>query len=300
MTKSHAAIVAVGAILLTAPAASQPQFRAGTEVVTVDVLVRTGNVPVTDLRASDFELRDNGVVQQIEVSRANALPVDLTLLLDVSSSVRSAVNSFKSDIRQLGQFLRPRDQVRLLAFSGTTTRVFGFQPGNAPLSFEGLQEATGTTALDDALMLSMAWAPEAQRRHLVAVFTDGGENGSVIERGDLLAAAARAPGLMYVAMPRPIDGPVVRGATGATFSFTTQGGATLRATAEATGGGLIISERSSRILDGFQTVFQTFRSGYVLYYTPRGVARPGWHELSVTVTKPGKYEVHARKGYAGG
>jgi hypothetical protein len=79
-----------------------------------------------------------------------------------------------------------------------------------------------------------------------------------------------------------------------------QGHDTLVSVAEATGGSVIISEKSSRILDGFKLVFETFRSGYVLHFTPRGVGREGWHDLTVTVTAPGKFDVHARKGYAGG
>ena len=48
--------------------------------------------------------------------------------------------------------------------------------------------------------------------------------------------------------------------------------------------------------------FDEFRTGYVLAYTPKGVKREGWHEIRVEVKKPvpGKLEIRARKGYAGG
>jgi VWFA-related protein len=280
---------------LASPLAAQEPFRARTEVVAVDVLVRLANAPVTNLTAGDFELRDNGVVQQVDVISADRVPVDLTLVLDMSFSARFLVDRFKDDVRQIAELLRRDDRVRLLAFGSTTVEVFGFQPGNAPLSFERLQPL-GVTALDDALILALAWVPEPRRRHLVAVFTDGLDNQSLIERRDLLVAATRAPALLYAAMPRPIAGTNAK----ASGSYLSEGGDTLRTAAESTGGGLIISERSSRVLDGFKTVFETFRSGYVLHYTPRGVERSGWHELSVTVKRAGKYEVHARKGYSGG
>ena len=66
--------LALSLLLLTAVASAQPDdpsvstqsFRAGTEGVVVDVVVRDGRGrPVTDLTASDFELFEDGVPQEI-------------------------------------------------------------------------------------------------------------------------------------------------------------------------------------------------------------------------------------------
>lgn len=291
----------VAVALVCAPRlGSQAPFRARTEIVTVDVLVKSRNLPVTGLTASDFELRDNGIVQQIDAVAAEAVPVDLTLVLDVSGSTWSLVDGFKADIRQIARLLRPQDQVRLLAFAGTTVQVFGFQPGDVELPLDRLDGGTGGTALDDALTLALAWVPEPKRRHLVAAFTDGGENASLVDRPALIAAATRAPALLHVVLPRPVSGAYSSSAGVLHLMPVTQGHNSLLAVAEATGGSLIVSEKSSRILDGFKLVFETFRSGYVLLFTPRGVGREGWHDLTVTVTTPGTFDVHARKGYAGG
>ena len=44
-------------------------------------------------------------------------------------------------------------------------------------------------------------------------------------------------------------------------------------------------------------ILDEFRSSYVLRYTPRGVDRPGWHEIDVRIVRPGSFTVRARKGY---
>jgi hypothetical protein len=47
----------------------------------------------------------------------------------------------------------------------------------------------------------------------------------------------------------------------------------------------------------FRRVLDDYRSGYVLQYVPDGISPAGWHEITVTVTRPGKYDIRARKGY---
>ena len=51
--------------------------------------------------------------------------------------------------------------------------------------------------------------------------------------------------------------------------------------------------------DAFQRILDEFRSSYVLQYTPRGVDRPGWHEIDVKVTRSGSFGIRARRGYEG-
>jgi hypothetical protein len=38
----------------------------------------------------------------------------------------------------------------------------------------------------------------------------------------------------------------------------------------------------------------------MLRYSPQGVPAAGWHEIVVTIARPGKFDVRARGGYEGG
>ncbi len=66
---------------------SGPSSTARPTLVTVSVSVRSASKPVAGLKASDFELKDNGVLQSIESFSVETLPIDVTLLLDLSRSV---------------------------------------------------------------------------------------------------------------------------------------------------------------------------------------------------------------------
>jgi hypothetical protein len=58
---------------VTAPTtgARQQTFRSGVDLVRVDALVTDGKRVVTGLKAGDFELRDNGVLQTIDGSASS-------------------------------------------------------------------------------------------------------------------------------------------------------------------------------------------------------------------------------------
>jgi hypothetical protein len=102
-----------GAVLATLtsaslPAQAPPRFSSGTAAVRVDVLVTVGNRPVTGLRASDFALRDNGVLQRITDVSQETLPLSVFCVLDVSGSVigKPRVAHARCDARGSGR----RDQ----------------------------------------------------------------------------------------------------------------------------------------------------------------------------------------------
>ena len=84
-------LVAASVVVLmggaVAPSAQQPTFSAKREAVRVDVLVTDRGKVVTGLGASDFEVRDNGVLQTVELVSFQQIPLNVFLAFDVSSSV---------------------------------------------------------------------------------------------------------------------------------------------------------------------------------------------------------------------
>ena len=73
---------------LAAQQAPQVTFRSNADVVAVDVAVHDANKAVNALAIPDFELRDNGVVQTIASVTFGTLPIDVRLLVDLSSSIQ--------------------------------------------------------------------------------------------------------------------------------------------------------------------------------------------------------------------
>ena len=285
----------VAAASAAAPAAKNPQnpqnplYRANTDLVPVYVSVRGGGGTVGALQSSDFELTDRGVVQTVTVVSSDAVPIDVTLVVDTSRSVINSLPLFRSEVQAIVGQLQPDEQIRLITFD---TEVRQILPMQAPSERPPVQQIQlgDTTSLADALVLALARARRSDRRHLVFVFTDGYDTASILGYGALPELASHTDSIIHIALVRPSgsDLPSV-GAIGA-----------LTAAAARTGGSLYQpTQNLGGIVSAFQRAIEDFRHSYVLAFMPTGVPGPGWHDISVRVMKQGNYDIRAREGYFG-
>jgi len=281
------AVLAAGALL----SAQQGQvFRAETEGVSVNVSVRDAGKAVTGLKTADFDLRDNGVRQSIETLSVETLPIDVTLLLDVSRSVEGTrLDRLKSSVGETAHLLRPEDRLQLIAVQHWLHLIFPFQPGGSQPPVDALT-AAGGTALFDGIAAALMVPVEADRRRLVIAYTDGQDTISALSLASLRDVAGFSDSVLQVVVP------TIR--IGANRPTQTPGAPGLSDLASRTGGQLFLMNVTEQITDAFKQAIGDFRTSYVLRYVPVGVAHGGWHDLDVKVVS-GKYEVRARKGYGG-
>ena len=90
--------------------AQQPIFRAGTDLVRVDVTVmQRGDEPVTDLRIADFEITEDDVPQTIETLKFlnvdGTRQSDLNEPLEIRSKEHAMLEAAREDVRLFGIFL---------------------------------------------------------------------------------------------------------------------------------------------------------------------------------------------------
>ena len=265
-----------------------PTFRTGTASVAVDVAVRRGNVPVAGLTAADFELFDNDVSQQIESVSVEAVPIDISLVVDTSRSVVGNFRSFRNEVRRFAQMLRPVDRVRVVSFGSAVQELVAMQPASEPLNLDALQPG-GATSSNDGLFYGLLWPAELDRRHLVIAMTDGVDSYSTLTSASVIDVAERASAVFHVIL---VDG----------FAPTTtweKGSREAVVEAARRSGGAV--HDLGRAAGDFKRIFDDFRASYVLRYTPQGVAREGWHDLNVRVRAPdtSKMTIRARRGYWG-
>lgn len=105
--------------VLSAQQPAQPVFRAGVELVTVDVVATTGSgAPVHDLKASDFELFEDGVPQPIrtfEFINFSAPPPGRIVPPDVFTNELEPGGIFAVVVDEIGMQVDDVQQVRRVA-----------------------------------------------------------------------------------------------------------------------------------------------------------------------------------------
>jgi VWFA-related protein len=304
------AVFALSAISLAAQSQTPPTFRTRADAVTVNVSVQRGNRPVEGLNASDFTLLDNGVPQTVVTTSMGEIPLDATLVYGVGLWSSGNVRQFRTDAGRMASLLGPTDRLRVLEYGPRVLEVFPLQPIRGELVSAHLDQfrasATsitgGWTALYDALVAALILPTSPERRQLVVAFYDGYDTISVTSPARLQAVAARTEAVLHVQLFQRTVPTIVRGVLGP-FPFYLNGLSDpdedqIVTVAQTTGGGAYGAGLLGRsMVEFFTNVLTDYRRGYVLQYTPSAVASEGWHEIDVKVTKPGKYDVRARRGY---
>jgi Ca-activated chloride channel homolog len=285
MTRGMAACVLpvlLGTALVASP--QTPTFSSRLEAVRVDVLVTEEGKPVRGLRPSDFDIRDEGVSQTVDLVSFEEIPLNIVLALDVSDSVSGdRLDHLRGAGRAVLGRLTKIDQAGLVSFNNAVEVRADLTP-DASRVLAALDEVrpTGETALFDgsyaAMVLAQSPGP-AVRRGLVIVFTDGADTISWLTPERVLDVSRRADAVVY--------GVIVRSRNKASF---------LHELSDRTGGGMVEIESTKDLADRFVAILDEFRQRYLVSYTPRGVPAGGWHRLDVRI-KGRKAAVKARAGY---
>ena len=164
-----------------APSAQQPTFSAKREAVRVDVLVTDRGKVVTGLGAGDFEVRDNGVPQTVDLVSFQQIPLNVFLAFDTSASVSGErLMHLQNAGHALLDRLAKDDRSALLTFSHTVRpprgvdRRHGSCTSGARLMCSRLEIRRWSMATYAAIMLD----PSDGGRNLLLVFSDGLDTAS--------------------------------------------------------------------------------------------------------------------------
>jgi len=278
-----AAVLLVAVLLAPAVPAHTQKFSSKTLAVRVDVLVTDGRNPVAGLTARDFELRDNGVVQRIDLVDAGEVPINAVLALDTSESTKG---QRQADLVAAGDALigglKPVDRAALTTFShAVRSRIALTSDFEAVRGALHAMEPRGTTAVMDGAYVALASTLDQAGRFMIVICTDGSDTASWLQTAEVVDVAKRSNAVVYA-----VTSAEVRRSEG------------LKLLAEATGG-QVMTIKSSRELRGtFERILAEFRSRYVLAFTPEGVEPGGFHRLEISVPRR-RATVKARAGYVG-
>jgi VWFA-related protein len=300
----------------------QPVFRATTDLVTIDVAVRSGGTPVGGLGPKDFVLLDNNVRQTVDVVELEAVPVDITVLIDATEDDASNVNDLVSQAKKIAALARPTDRVRVMRVSNYVSDLVPLQQAATMPEVPAIA-GTGIPAAHDGLAAALLRQVDPDRRHLIIAITNGIDAISALDAATVRELARRSTATLYIEQvdvalepmsepPRYIGSRERRerdrcGASGVCTPprpywrpFDDEQFDVLKDAAEATGGELyvpgIFTNRTASAV--FEKAFEDYRRTYLLRFTPQGVARDGWHDVTVTIPAYPALEIKARRGYA--
>lgn len=271
-------------MLTPAPVLAQgATFSSRVDAVRVDVLVTDNGQPILGLTPGDFEIIDNGVLQQVDLVSFDQIPLNVVLVFDMSDSVEGdRRDRLLAGAGALLGGLKAEDQAALITFShilqlgaGLTTDV-----GAVRAALE-VARGVGDTAAVDSTFAGMMVGESEVGRGLLIVFSDGVDTSSWLSSAAVLDIAKRSGVVAYAVSVRSPVGPEF-----------------LRDLTALTGGRLFEVERTQNLDSVFLGVLEEFRHRYLVSYTPRGVSRDGWHQLDVRVKR--RATVKARPGYLAG
>ena len=276
--------VAISAAAVVTGTAQQPTFSSRVEAVRVDVLVKDRGQIVRGLGTQDFEVRDEGVLQEVDIVRLELVPLNVVLGLDASASVTGErLEHLLGAGHSLLERLSGEDRAALLTFSHAV-RLRQELTRDIPLVRQALDAVipAGQTSLIDGASAAIALSGADVGRSLLIVFSDGVDTASFLSSDAVLQSARRADVVAY--------GVAIRSRINPTF---------LKELGALTGGSVFEIESTKDLSQTFLRILDEFRQRYLLSYTPRGVPATGWHRLDVRV-KGRRATVSARAGYQAG
>jgi Ca-activated chloride channel family protein len=286
-----------------APATEQPTFRSGVERVTVGATVRDqrGRL-ITNLRAEDFEVFDGGQRRAISDFRAEAAPVSVAILFDISGSMRLGERNVaaKFAAHHVMSWLQPgRDEAALFTFDSRLHEVAPFTVDTRTLQGAlGEVDPFGATSLHDAIAATARQIGERSgRRRAVVVLTDGIDTASRLTPAEVSGIASVIDVPVYIiATVLALDNPELNDWAERTTEVPREVG-TVRELALWTGGALFYASTPAETSRVSRLVIDELRHQYLIAFEPG--AGYGWRPLEIRTPKK-DYVVRARSGYMAG
>lgn len=201
-------LVAAGAIASLSAQTVQPVpqlqqpgvFRSSSALVALNVTVQDKNARfVAGLQPGDFAVYEDGVKQQVQFFESSAVPVDLIVLIDTSSSMSDKVAAVHDAASGFLRTMRDGDRGAVVAFANTVSVL---QPLTSDRTL--LEQAVrgtgarGSTSLNNAVYIALkefgqpAHAAAAVRRQAIVVLSDGADTSSLVSFDDVLDLARQS------------------------------------------------------------------------------------------------------------
>ncbi len=289
-------------IVSSAQESSQSQSRPGDEYtinVNVDMVVLHAtaqdhkNSPVSGLDKNDFQIYEDGALQQIKYFSHEDIPVTVGLVVDNSGSMGPKRTDVVAAALAFARSSNPQDQIFVVKFNEKVSFVL---PDNTPFTDNMAQlemalsriAATGQTALYDAVAAALEHLKKGTRdKKVLIVVSDGGDNASKHKLPEIKALIGQPDAIIYTI-----------------GIFDEQDGDrnphVLKQLAKDTGGEAFLPESLKDVAPICERIAHDIRNQYTLAYVPTNRKRDGTYraiQVKASVPGRGRLSVRTRTGY---
>jgi len=290
---------------IPARAQEQPQgvIRVGVNLVLLDATVKnkTGQI-MADLKKEDFEVREDGAVQKLDVFSRDELPINVALVLDLSDSIGPFLEPLRDAANTALAALKPDDEAALFTFSTEAQLRVPFTKDKLEIAKQiNSFHAGGATNINDGIFLASQYLlklPPKGRRVIILISDDVGTDAGGQGTRDIVTEAIAADAVLYNLKIPGYNPPQTL-----MYASLVPGLVNIRKVMDATGGELFDVKDVAHLDAEFRALIQRIKTRYTLgYYTNASAALGKPHKLDVRLAssfgKKGKdYVMLSKNGF---
>lgn len=281
----------------------QGVLRVAVNLVMVDATVKTKSGQIMgDLKKENFELREDGVEQKVQVFSRDELPLSVALVLDLSDSIGPFLWPLREAANMALGALKPEDEVALFTFSTEAELRAPFNKDKSEIAKQiNAFKVGGATNINDGIFVAAKYllnAPPKGRRVIILISDDvatyAGGQGTHDIVTELLAADAVLYNLKIPGYNPP--GTILH-------ASLEKGLVNIGKVTEQTGGEIFNVQDVAHLDAAFGALVERIKTRYTLgYYTKASAAEGKAHKLDVRLApsfgKKGRdYLVLSKNGF---
>jgi Ca-activated chloride channel family protein len=272
----------------------EPTFRVDTTLVVLHATVQTHKgVPVSGLTEDNFQVYEDGVLQQIKNFSHEDIPVTVGLVIDNSGSMRTKRSQVIAAALAFARSSNPLDQMFVVNFNEHVS--FGL-PEDTPFTDQLPQlelalariATDGETALYDAVATALEHLNKGDRdKKVLIVISDGGDNASTHSLAQI-TAMARQPGSIIYTIGLFDE------------SDEDRNPKVLKQLANETGGEVFLPQSIKEVVPICERIAHDIRNQYTIAYVPMNKKQDGaYRSIQVKAVAQGHGDllVRTRAGY---
>jgi len=262
--------------------AGEGTIHVNVNLVLMDATVKTkaGQI-MSGLKKGDFEVREDGTVQKLEIFNRDELPLNVALVLDLSDSIEPFLGPLRDAAATALAALKPEDEVALFTFATEAQLRLALTKDKISVADQiNKFEARGATNINDGIFVAAAYllkTPPTGRRVIILISDDVGTSAGGQGTRDIVTEVIAADCVVYnLKIPgyNPLDTRIA--------ASMIPGLVNIRKVMDATGGELFDVQDVAHLDTVFQALIQRIKTRYTLgYYTTANGAEGKPHKLEV-------------------